>query len=79
MNFFFHEIHPEVLYNKKGVTRNFNFIKKETLAQVYFLVNFVKFLRTSFLQNTTGRLLFIVQLIISDVDDTEKQSSGGVP
>ena len=33
-----------------------NFIKKETLAQV-FPVNFVKFLRTTFLQNTSGRLL----------------------
>ena len=32
-----------------------NFIKKETLAQV-FPVNFVKFLRTPFLQNTSGRL-----------------------
>ena len=33
-----------------------NFINKETLAQV-FPVNFAKFLRTPFLQNTSGRLL----------------------
>ena len=32
-----------------------NFIKKETLAQC-FPVNFVKFLRTPFLQNTSERL-----------------------
>ena len=34
----------------------FNFIKKETLAQV-FSCDFSKFLRTPFLQNTTERLL----------------------
>ena len=35
-----------------------NFINKETLmAQVSFPVNFAKFLRTPFLQNTSGRLL----------------------
>ena len=33
-----------------------NFIKKETLARC-LPVNFAKFLRTSFLQNTSGRLL----------------------
>ena len=33
-----------------------NFVKKETLAQV-FSVNFAKFLRTPFLQNTSGGLL----------------------
>ena len=56
---------------KKGALRDFakftrkhlliklqvlSFIKKETLAQV-FPVNFAKFLRTPFLQNTSGRLL----------------------
>ena len=35
------------------------FLDKETLAQV-FPVNFAKFLRTCFLQNTSGRLLLIV-------------------
>ena len=40
----------------------FNFIKKETLAkkwlwQMCFYVSFVKFLKTSFLQNTSGHLL----------------------
>ena len=34
-----------------------NFIKKEDLAQVFFPVNFSKFSRTLFLQNTSGRLL----------------------
>ena len=34
----------------------FNFIKKETLALV-FSVNFAKFLRTPFLQNTSWRIL----------------------
>ena len=33
-----------------------NFFKKETLAQA-FSVNFVKFLGTTYLQNTSGRLL----------------------
>ena len=33
-----------------------NFIKKEALAQVFFPVSFAKFLRTPFLQNTSGRL-----------------------
>ena len=36
-----------------------NFIKKESLAQV-FLLNFANFVRTPFLQNTTGRLLLII-------------------
>ena len=36
-----------------------NFIKKETRAQL-FPVNFVKFLRTSFLQNTSGPLLLFI-------------------
>ena len=43
---------------KKGVLRPqaCNFIKKEDLVQV-FPVNFEKFLRTPFLQNTSGRML----------------------
>ena len=40
--------------NKVAVFNNFN--KKESLAQV-FPVNFAKFLRTLFLENTSGRLL----------------------
>ena len=36
----------------------YNFIKKETLTQV-FPVNFAKFLITPFLWNTFGRLLLI--------------------
>ena len=34
-----------------------NFIKKESLLQRCFPVDFAKFLRTPFLQNTSGRLL----------------------
>ena len=33
-----------------------NLIKKQTLAQVFFSVNFAKFLRTPFWQSTSGRL-----------------------
>ena len=33
------------------------FIKKENMTQMFFPVNFVKFLRKSFSQNTSGRLL----------------------
>ena len=36
------------------------FIKKESLAHRCFPVNFVKFLRTPFLQNTSGRMLLIL-------------------
>ena len=38
----------------------FFFIKKEALVQV-FPVNFAKFLRTRFLQNTSGRLLLYLE------------------
>ena len=34
-----------------------NFIKKETLAQSFFPVNFAKFVRTLFLQKTSGQQL----------------------
>ena len=37
-----------------------NFIKNKTLTQVDFPVNFEKFLRTHFLQNTSRRLLLLV-------------------
>ena len=46
-----------LFFNKvAGVT--YNFVEKETVAQVHtcFPVNFAKFLRTPFLQNTSGRL-----------------------
>ena len=55
-------------YMEKGVLRNFtkfkgkqacDFIKKR-LWHRYFPVNFAKFLRTSFLQNTSERLLLNV-------------------
>ena len=55
-----------------------NFVKKDTLAQV-FPVNFAKFLRTTFLQNTSGRLLltdhkaeFHFEFSIDNEANTEK-------
>ena len=63
--------HKTDVFYKKGVLKKFNknhkktpvpvsetcnFIKKETLARC-FLVNFAEFLRTPFIQNTSGRLL----------------------
>ena len=66
---------------KKDVLRNFAkftgkhlcqslFFKKETLAQV-FSVNFAKFLRTPFLQNTSGRLLLILLLYYGHMSATD--------
>ena len=50
---------------KKGVLRNFAtfhaFLKK-SLWHRCFPVNFMKFLRTTFLQNTSGRLLLLIEL-----------------
>ena len=46
---------PGSLFNKVADLAC-NFIKKETLPQV-FPVNFAKFLRIPFLQSTSGRLL----------------------
>ena len=43
----------ESLLNKVAVLEAWNFIKKR-LQHRCFLVNFAKFLRTSFLQNTSG-------------------------
>ena len=37
-----------------------NFFKNETLAQMLFFVNFAKFIRAPFLQNTTRRMLLII-------------------
>ena len=65
---------------RKGVLRNFAkfprkhlyqslFIKKETLAQV-FPVNFATFLRTPFSQNTSGRLLLKIKLLL--IHNSEK-------
>ena len=63
------------MFYKKGVLKNVNsqkntcvrvfFIKKETLAQVLFC-EFFKIFKSTFLQNTTGRLLLSgVSLITS--------------
>ena len=54
-----------------GVLRNFAKFTG-TIAQV-FLVNFVKFLKAPFLQNTSGRLLLIV-VVLSHFELFVKQS-----
>ena len=52
-----------VIFNKvAGLRPAIKFIKNDTLAQV-FPVNFAKFLRTPFLQNTSGRLLLTIHTI----------------
>ena len=48
-----------------------NFIKKETLAQV-FSWEFCKILRTPFLQNTSGRLLLKQPYVLSHARSREK-------
>ena len=48
----------------KTYTEACNFIKKERLRHRCFSVNFAKFSRTSFLQNTFGRLLLTFSLFI---------------
>ena len=62
---------PTEVFYKKGVLKNFakftektpmpasacNVVKKETLAQVFYRKNFAKFIRTPFIQNTSGALL----------------------
>ena len=61
-------LHPPYRQNRKlgnKKTRNNYFIKKETPTKV-FPVNFVKFSRTPFLQNTSRRiLLFLIYLTVS--------------
>ena len=48
-------------FNKVAGLRPATFLKKE-LWHRYFSVNFAKFLRTLFLQNTSGRLLLSVPI-----------------
>ena len=48
---------------KNGIMRNFaEFTRKHPYRNTFwcFLVNFAKFARTPFLQNSTGRLLLII-------------------
>ena len=52
---------PESLYNKVPGAA-YNFTKKETLTQV-FPVNFAKFLRNLFKQNTSGGMLLHIMTI----------------
>ena len=47
---------PETLFNKVAWVRPATLLKKSLLHRC-FPVNFAKFLRTPFLQNTSGRLL----------------------
>ena len=54
---------------QKGVTRNFAKFKRKHLCRNLFflwcfLVNFDTFVRTPFLQNSTGRLLLIIAALI---------------
>ena len=58
-------LYQRLFFNKVAGLEACNFIKKETLAQV-FPVNLAKFLRAAFLQNTSGWLL----LTGEDVDLT---------
>ena len=58
---------PPEVFCKKSVLRNFTkftkkhlFLLKKRPQHRCFPVNFAKFLRTPFLQNTSGRLLFAV-------------------
>ena len=51
------------LFFKKLQTEAYNFLKNETLAQV-FSWNFAKFLRTTFLKNTSRRLLLELHYLV---------------
>ena len=54
---------PPEVFRRKGVLRNFTKFTGKHLCHLWhrcFPVNFVKFLRTSFLQNTCGQLLLKV-------------------
>ena len=58
---------PSEGFFKKGVMRNFaEFTRKHLYRNPFwcFLVNFAKFARTPFLQNSTGRLLLIIAVSI---------------
>ena len=46
-----------------------NFIKNESLAQVFVFVKFSKFAGTPFLQNTTGQLLLIITASIKEKEE----------
>ena len=54
------DLYKSLFYNKVA-GEVCNFIIKETLAQC-FPVNFAKFLRTPFVQNTSGRLILLVPI-----------------
>ena len=58
---------PSEGFFKKGVIRNFAEFTRPSVPESLFwcfLVNFAEFVRTSFLQNSTGRLLLIIAVSI---------------
>ena len=50
---------PPQLFYEKRCFEKYHKIHRKTPAHRCFLMNFVKFLRTPFLQNTSGRLLLL--------------------
>ena len=54
---------PESLFIEVAGLRSATVLKKR-LGRKCFPVNFAKFLRTPFLQNTSGRLLLVIPLFI---------------
>ena len=54
-----------LFFNKVTGLRSATLLKKR-LLHWWFLVSFVKFLRTPFLQNTSGRLLLFVAALVAD-------------
>ena len=67
----FHKIHTRnhlcrsVFFNKVAALRPVTLLKRR-LWHRCFPVNFVKFLRTPFLQNTSGRLLLLIETVEDD-------------
>ena len=58
---------PSERFCKKGVKRNFTKFTRKHLTEIpcwCFLVNFAKFTRTPFLQNSIGRLFLIIAVLV---------------
>ena len=56
-------LRPSLLFNKAAGLRPAILLKKR-LYRRFFLVNFGKFLRTYFLQNTSGQLLLLICFLV---------------
>ena len=54
---------PESLFDKVRCCRFVTLLKMKLYRRCFFM-NFAKFLRASFLQNTTGRLLLIIAVSV---------------